>query len=113
MYHCFAMAETQSSEEASWLDLLPARKLFSRLREKPGSSSSGSFSGNTMCVIKENLFIWSKEELALLTLNLKRLCASPTEDIFQVRMCTDSYHSNNSFNYYPLPAEMCRGLSFH
>lgn len=37
-----------------------------------------------MCTIKENLFIWSQEELALLTINMKRLYANPKEDIFQV-----------------------------
>lgn len=67
--------------EGSWLDSLPARRLFSHLREKGSSVEAG---GNMMCMIKENLFIWSQEELALLTVNLKRLCASPTEDIFQV-----------------------------
>jgi hypothetical protein len=66
--------------EESWLDSLPRRSLFAHLRDK-GSRIAG---GNVMCTIKENLFVWSQEELALLTMNLKRLCASPSEDIFQV-----------------------------
>lgn len=77
------VAETSSSvddNEVSWLDSLPTKSLFSFLREK-GSCNTG---GNVMCTIKENLFVWSQEELALLTINLKRLCANPTEDIFQV-----------------------------
>lgn len=67
----------------SWLDLLPKRHLFQHLRDSgPGT---GDYRGNVMCTIKENLFVWSENEHALLTLNLKRLCANPQEDIFQVR----------------------------
>ena len=87
---------TESSSdvtEASWLDSLPSKRLFSHLREK---GSSGIAGGNVMCTIKENLFVWSREELALLTVNLKRLCATPTEDIFQVcacMQCSDTAHT--------------------
>ncbi len=67
----------------SWLDLLPGKKLFSHLREL-GSGSTTNISGNIMCTINENLFVWSREENALLTINLKRLCAAPKDNIFQV-----------------------------
>lgn len=83
------LPQTSSSaddNEVSWLDSLPTKMLFSHLKEK-GSDATG---GNMVCTIKENLFIWSQEELALLTMNLKRICASPTEDIFQVCFsCTE------------------------
>ena len=74
---------TVDGNGSSWLDLLPGRKLFSHLREQ-GSGSNANISGNIMCTINENLFVWSREENALLTVNLKRLCAAPNDDNFQV-----------------------------
>lgn len=74
---------TADGNESSWLDLLPGRKLFSHLREQ-GSGSNANISGNIMCTVCENLFVWSREENALLTVNLKRLCAAPDDDNFQV-----------------------------
>lgn len=84
----FKQLSVESSSTAdgngnSWLDLLPRKKLFSHLREL-GSSSTTNISGNIMCMINENLFVWSCNEDALLTMNLKRLCAAPDDDIFQV-----------------------------
>ena len=72
--------QTANENAVPWLDSLPRKSLFSHLREK----GSDAPVGNMMCTIKENLFVWSQEELAVLTMNLKRLCASPSEDIFQV-----------------------------
>ena len=82
---------TTNGTESSWLDLLPGRKLFSHLREQ-GSGSNANLSGNIMCTVCENLFVWSREENALLTVNLKRLCAAPDEDNFQV--LNKSLHEN-------------------
>lgn len=78
-------SSVSSSDEngASWLDLLPKKKLFSHLREQ-GPGDGGECRGNIMCTIKENLFVWSQSEHAVLTMNLKRLCANEHEDIFQV-----------------------------
>ena len=76
-------SSTGDGRDGSWMDLLPGRKLFSCLREG-GSGSSASSSGNIMCTINENLFVWSQVESALFTINLKRLCAAPDDDIFQV-----------------------------
>ena len=80
-----------SENEPSWLDLLPSKRLFAHLREKGSTLDSGT-NGNTMCMIKENLFVWSQEEKALLTVNLKRLRASPKEDTFQVTSPSPHLH---------------------
>lgn len=68
---------------SNWLDLLPSRKLFSHLRED-GPAGTTSISGNIMCTVNENLFIWKQEKGAVLTMNLKRICAAPEDDVFQV-----------------------------
>ena len=71
------------SEDASdWTDLLPLNPLFERLREEGADVIKN---GNVMCEIRGDLFVWSSAKSAILTTNLKRLKAHPSdEQAFQV-----------------------------
>ncbi len=71
--------------ESSWLDVLPSKKLFSIFRER--SSGDTAEGGNVMCMIRENLFVWSDHYSCspqILTLNLKQLASFPMRDTYQV-----------------------------
>jgi len=68
--------------EDSWTELLPENPIFEELRIEGDVSVNGA---NVMCEIRGDLFVWSQTKSALLTTNLKRLVASPSQPpVFQV-----------------------------
>ena len=70
------------SSEADWTDALCHNPLFEVLREEGVEPVDN---GNLVCEIRGDLFVWSSAKSAVLTTNLKRLKANPSEEqCFQV-----------------------------
>ena len=68
--------------EKSWVDVLPHKEVFTYLREK--SDPVASVSGNILCTLRGDLFIWCQAVCEMLTFNLMQLSAYPQKDIYQV-----------------------------
>lgn len=69
-------------EPSNWTDRLPQSPLFEQLREE---GTDVVKNGNLVCEIRGDLFVWSAAKSAVLTTNLKRLKAHPSEEqAFQV-----------------------------
>ena len=62
---------------SDWTDVLHENPLFEVLRE--GGGAAPVENGNIMCEIRGDLFVWDQSQGVLLTTNLKRLKAHPTE----------------------------------
>ena len=68
--------------EDSWTELLPENPIFEELRMEGDVPLKGA---NVMCEIRGDLFVWSQTKATLLTTNLKRLVAYPSQPpVFQV-----------------------------
>ena len=83
-------SSTVNGSSSNWLNLLPSRKFFTHLRED-GPGGPASVSGNIMCTVHENLFVWKHEKSAVLTMNLKRICAAPEDDVYQVNLFSRAF----------------------
>ena len=73
-----------AEDTENWQDLLAENPLFECLRQSSGKGGRR----NIMCEIRGDLFIWMSSDTTkcLLTTNLKRMVAFPTEDpVYQVR----------------------------
>ena len=78
------MDDFEDEVDCDWTELLPQNSLFEQLREE---GSDVLKSGNLVCEIRGDLFVWSAAKSALLTTNLKRLKAHPAaEQTFQVKL---------------------------
>ena len=74
---------------SEWTDLVRLSPLFEQLREE---GTEAVKNGNLMCEIRGDLFVWSSAESAVLTTNLKRLKAHPSEEqTFQVNKIHSVY----------------------
>ena len=71
-----------AGDQDNWTELLTTHPLFERLRDE---KSEFVTSGNIMCEIRGDLFVWSEGKRAMLTTNMKRLKAHLSDyQAFQV-----------------------------
>lgn len=77
-----ATEDEELDEDRCWYELLERNQLFGRFRDSEGMAGGNR---NLMCEIRGDLFVWCGSHKTMLTTNLKRIVAKPTEkQVFQV-----------------------------
>ena len=76
------LSDFSEDQPQDWVDLLPLGPLLDCLKDEGIEPVQN---GNLMCETRGDLFVWSAAKSAVLTTNLKRLKAHPSEEqTFQV-----------------------------